>query len=262
VGGFSADWLALREDADRRARSATLIAAAGALLAGTRAPVVCDMGAGTGAALRAFRGHFPADTRWCLVDDDADALAWVEAPDVTAHVVDLAAEPAVWEDDCALVTATALFDLAAPVWIDRLATALARDRLPLLACLTFDGRLELDPVHALDGPMIAAFHAHQHGDKGLGGAAAGPDAPQVLAAALRERGFDVRVEDTPWRLTRERDGALIDAVLGGWADAARQLGDPDAGDIAHWLDARLDATVALTVGHRDILAMPQAERSG
>jgi len=55
---------------------------------------------------------------------------------------------------------------------------------------------------------------------------------------------------------------FLAAVLGGWADAARQLGDPDAGDIAHWLDARLDATVALTVGHRDILAMPQAERSG
>lgn len=262
MGGFSADWLALREDADRRARSATLIAAAGALLAGTRAPVVCDLGAGTGAALRAFRGHFPADTRWCLVDDDADALARAAAPGVTTQVADLAADPAVWGDDCALVTATALFDLAAPGWIERLAASLARDRLPLLACLTFDGRLELDPVHALDGPMIAAFHAHQRGDKGLGGAAAGPDAPDVLATAMRGQGYDVRVDDTPWRLTRARDGALIDAVLEGWATAARQLGTPDAGDIALWLGSRLGVTDALTVGHRDIFAAPRTERSG
>lgn len=52
--GFAPQWLALREPADRAARDTALLARA-AHLAGP-APVIVDLGAGTGASVRALGG--------------------------------------------------------------------------------------------------------------------------------------------------------------------------------------------------------------
>ena len=60
MGDFSADWLALREPADRRARSAALVGRLVAWLSGTSHPAggcagplrVLDLGCGTGANLQ------------------------------------------------------------------------------------------------------------------------------------------------------------------------------------------------------------------
>jgi len=255
VGGFTADWLALREPADRRARSAALIARAAMLLGDAAAPVVCDLGAGTGAAARAFAPAFPASTQWVFVDSDPATLAVAAASGRTV-CTDLAAAPAAWPSDCALVTATALFDLAAPGWIDRLAGALAADRLPLLACLTYDGTIEIAPEHPGDAEMIAAFNAHQRLDKGLGGPAAGPDAAATLADAVRRRGYRIWEAATPWRLAREADAALIEATLDGWAGAAAETGRVTPRAAAEWRAARAGATERLVIGHRDIFAAP------
>ena len=58
MSGFSTDWLDLREDADRRARDRQLLVRARQWLhrdvPATQAPVVVDLGAGTGSTLRAF----------------------------------------------------------------------------------------------------------------------------------------------------------------------------------------------------------------
>lgn len=256
MGGFSADWLALREPADARARSLSLIGQAGGLLAGHSAPLVCDLGAGTGAARRAFAAAFPGDTRWCFVDNDPETLR-IAAQSGETRLADLAADPAAWPADTALVTATALFDLASEGWIARFAEALARERLPLLASLTYDGRLALAPDHPDDATMIAAFNAHQRGDKGLGGPAAGPSAAATLAAALEQAGHRVLRDDTPWRLEAPRDAALMAELFGGWSQAAVETGRVAPERAARWCSARRAGTQTLTVGHADLLAVPR-----
>lgn len=260
MSGFSADWLALREPADARARSDDLIARAGANLAGRAAPMICDLGSGTGAGMRAFAPAFPADARWCLTDNDPETLAIAARAGarVETRLTDLATDPAPWPDGCALVTATALFDLAAPAWIDRLADRLAADRLPLLACLTYDGRLGLSPAHSGDGALCAAFNWHQRHDKGLGGAAAGPGAVEALCGALRARGYAVARADSPWRLITGRDDALMAELLCGWAGAMVAAGLVSAAQADGWLDARLARTDRIIVGHTDLYATPPA----
>lgn len=262
MSGFSADWLALREAADLAARNADLVARCGAFLDG-RHGAICDLGSGTGAAVRAFAPVFPAGARWLLVDNDAGnlaeatrRLAGVARTDVLVH--DLAADPAPWPVDCALVTATALFDLAAPAWIERLAEALARDGLPILATLSYDGRMIVSPPHPADAAMIEAFNRHQRLDKGLGGPAAGPTGAEVLATALARRGYRVETAPSPWRLgAADRD--LWAATLAGWAGAVADAGFMARADVETWLAARLERTDSLIVGHTDIFARPKDE---
>ena len=256
MSGFSADWLALREAADARSRSVRLIDAAGRDLATVPDPVVCDLGAGTGAARRAMAAAFPAATSWVLVDDDAALLARAAAPGVTVLRADLATDPARWPAGCRLVTATALFDLAAAAWLDRLAAALAAARMPLLSCLSYDGRIALAPAHPLDRPMIRAFNAHQLTDKGLGGPAAGPGAHHHLVTALRAKGYALAEDDTPWRLSAAEDGAMIDALVTGWAGVVVGVAGVTAAMAEDWLAARRGATAALAIGHRDLYARP------
>lgn len=258
MGGFTADWLALREAADARARDAGLIAAAAEVLQTVAKPHVCDLGAGTGAAKRAFAAHFPDRTAWSFVDNDAETLRLAAAEGGVAIEADLSRNVAPWPPATTLVTATALYDLAAPGWIAAFVASLAQARLPLLASLTYDGRLALDPEQPGDAAMIAAFNRHQRGDKGLGGPAAGPEASPTLAAALADAGYAVRTADTPWELLAGRDDALIAATLDGWAGAAVETGTVAEIDAETWRAARSDATDRLFIGHTDIFATPPA----
>lgn len=259
---FSADWLALRTPADDRARAADLIAEAGARLA---APLdIVDLGAGTGATLRALAPLLPTPQRWRLVDADAALLAEAErrAPKVTGPAIsaaferaDLLAEPGPWRTPPSLVTASALFDLTSADWVARFAAACAAARVPVLAMLTYDGHLAAAPAHPHDAAMREAFNRHQRGDKSFG-PAAGPDAPAVLAAAFVAHGYSVVERSTPWVMERGRDAALIAATLEGWAGAARELDPAGAARIDGWLAARLADTETLEVGHRDQLFWP------
>jgi hypothetical protein len=179
------------------------------------------------------------------------------APEVTVTVreADLVATPAPWETPPDLVTASALFDLASRPFVEALAQRLAADRTPLLAFLTYDGRLDIDPPHPHDEAMVAAFNAHQRGAKSFG-PALGPDGADVLAAALEARGFAVETRETPWVLERPRDTELIRAKLEGWAGAAREIAPGDDA-VGPWLADRLDRAQRVVVGHRDVLALPR-----
>jgi len=73
--GFSPDWLALREPADRAARSAALCAAVAHRC--TEGLDVVDLGAGTGANLRFTAQTLGGRQRWRLVDRDDAVLAGV-----------------------------------------------------------------------------------------------------------------------------------------------------------------------------------------
>ena len=109
------------------------------------------------------------------------------------------------------------------------------------------------PPHPADAAMLAGFHAHQRRDKGFG-PAAGPRATELLEAALRAEGYDVRSAASPWRLGRG-DAALMRELAHGTAAAVRETGTLAESTIRDWLDDRLGAA-ACEIGHRDLLALP------
>ncbi len=262
MSGFPADWLALREPADGAARSRPVLATCRAYFAGRDRITVCDLGAGTGAAIPAFGPYLPPRQRWFLVDNDPATLAAAERqrarPGVTIETIaaDLAVDPTPWPAGCDLVTATALFDLAGAEWIEALCRRLAAQQLPLLATLTYDGEQVFAPAHAADAEMVVAFNRHQRLDKGLGGPASGPEGSAILAAGLAAHGYHMRTGASPWRLQGTRDAALIAELLRGWASAVTADGFVERSVAEQWLSARLHRTDTMWVGHRDMFAAP------
>ena len=253
---FSADWLALRSDADRRARNPALAADLAEALFDTDPLQVLDLGSGTGANLAALAPLFGLAQRWVLVDNDARLLAHVHSQPGVAldrRIVDLADDlEGLFDPRPDLVTASAFFDLAGSAWIDRLVDGVVEAEAAFYTVLTYDGREDWAPGHDLDADVLAGFKADQHRDKGLG-PALGPDATAHLAQAFRAASYQVQTAPSDWQLTRAEDGALISALAEGSAAAvADRLGAEQA---AEWQTARSNAE-SVMIGHLDLLALP------
>jgi hypothetical protein len=301
VDEFSVDWLALREPADRRARSADL--ARDLALWVSRAPrhrptTLLDLGAGAGSNLRFLAPLVDGPQRWICLDKEAALLAalktrtaaWAAARGLTptaegedqrilgrgvdwrieTRLVDLArGSDALPSAPGTLVVASALMDLVSGNWLADLLRACRRGQSPLLAALSYDGRVALAPPEPLDGLVIALVNDHQGRDKGLG-AALGPSAPVVLARMGRSLGYRVRGAESDWRLEPDQTG-IQESLIAGWADAAReQVRDAPGAradavrqpleSIDRWQDIRLGHVAAgrsrLRVGHQDLLLLP------
>ena len=188
---FAADWLALREPFDSAARSVALARRLADRL--PRRPRLMDLGAGTGSMFRFLAPIIGRGQDWTLVDADAALLddafgrtaAWarrhhfaatVEGEELlvsTPHglwrmkavVRDLATLAASRCDDADAVVCSALLDLVSASWLSRLRGKLA---VPLLACLTVDGRDVWRPRHPFDALVLAAFRRDMRRDKGFG----------------------------------------------------------------------------------------------
>jgi SAM-dependent methyltransferase len=312
MGDFSAAWLALREPADREARSLALVERLGSALPPAANRRVLDLGAGAGSNLRYLAPWLGPRQHWCCVDQDAGLLAaglersahWaagqglsvtpvssgvlIQGPgrrlQVETRTQDLArladglpSDLSGWIRHDTVVTASALLDLVSADWTEALLRHCGRVRAPLLCALSYDGRVDLEPPLALDRAVIGLVNAHQRRDKGLG-PALGPRAPSRLASMARDRGYQVWMEPSDWRLGEEQ-WEIQRALVEGWAQAAaEQLADPascqggalrgaqtprlaglDRGAIAHWRAARLDAVGAgrsrMRVGHQDALLL-------
>lgn len=263
--GFTADWLALREPADHKARSPVLLEALAEWCAKREALTVLDLGCGAGSNARALVPRLGAKQHWRLIDNDPALLkiaaerfpnrdesggsvtAEIEPADISQGVDSLLAKP------CDLVTAAALFDLVSKPWLVKFAETLCAHKLPLYAVLIYDGIMTFEPAHSADMAVRLAFNAHQQRDKGFG-AAAGPQAGLQLAKALEQRGFTVMCEPSPWRLG-PADRALSIANAEGIAIAASETGHVPDATLAEWLALRRRGG-ACTVGHVDLLAFP------
>jgi hypothetical protein len=268
VTAFSAQWLELREPYDLRARNAAVLDAVLDLLARRPSVALVDLACGTGSTLRALSPRIGARQTWRLADNDLSLLARV-APSyppgihVTAVPVDLDRDlDAAFDSAADLITTSALLDLVSGDWLNRLAIAAAARRWPVYAALTYDGRAELAPADPTDRRIVDAVNRHQRTDKGFG-PALGPSAAQAAIEAFERVGYAVSHGLADWVLG-PTDREIQTEVLSGWADAAREIGDPPPREIAHWLERRRGLIAAgrssLRVGHVDLLACPTGMR--
>jgi SAM-dependent methyltransferase len=260
---FSAQWLALREPYDRRARSADVLDKVAAAFAGRPAIAVVDLGCGTGSTVRAVGPRLPARQRWRLVDNDLGLLAQASAlarpPDllIEARTIDLVRDLELALDGALdLITTSALLDLVSPDWLERLVVEAAARRLPVYAALTYQGKASLDPAEPFDLEIVAAVNRHQRRDKGFG-PALGPEAALSAVRAFERVGYAVVTGASDWEFASDDRDIQIE-VLTGWAGAASELGELPQAAIDAWL-ARRRVLVAsdrsrMRVGHGDFFA--------
>lgn len=298
MSGFSADWLALREPADKAARDRSPIGTLVGNWAVQRATAVqdpsplriVDLGSGSGANLRYLAPRLGRAQSWRLVENDAALLAhsprvirdwarahswtfaadaenlYIESPGFSATVaqqpLDLATQlERLTLRDADLVTASALLDLVSHAWIDSLLAGCHSAGCAVLLALSYDGRIIWRPGLAFDDTITAVLNRHQHGDKGFG-PAAGPQAAAYANERLRQAGYIVRQGRSDWRLTAA-DAPLQAVLAKGWAEAATETAPADGARIGAWLKQRRAlierAACELTVGHVDLFALPRTQ---
>jgi SAM-dependent methyltransferase len=265
VSRFAYDWLALREPYDRAARSGPLADRFAQALG--PAPRLVDLGCGTGANLRYLAPRLAQEQRWLCLDHDPDLLARADAAlggwrgeigwrgSVRFDPLDLATTLDSLALDGTGVTASALLDLTSATWLDCLAERCRGS--PLLMALSADGRLSWRPALDDDDMIRDRFLDHQRTDKGFG-PALGPDAPLHLAERLEGMGHKVAIEPSDWQLG-PADQALLEAMFEGVVAAAGEIRQ-DA-RLADWAAQRrmqvARGELGLTVGHLDLLALPE-----
>jgi len=262
------DWLALREPADRAARSDTLARRVAEMLPSHRPVRIVDLAAGTGANLRYLVTRLPRPQHWVLADRDPVLLAEARrSPACADHIeireMDLGpVESLDICSGCHLVTASALLDLVSETWLQTLALRCGAEGAAVLFALTYDGRSDCLPQEPEDDVIRRLFNHHQtRSDKGFG-RAAGPAAASCAARALTAAGYHVEVAASDWRLGPAMAG-LQRRLVRGWADAAAEIDASASPTIAGWMSRRLahvdDGRSSITVGHQDLVAWPMSE---
>lgn len=274
--GFPADWLALREPADHRARNAEVANAVLGWFTLRDHISVVDLGSGTGSNLRATASLLPHVQIWTLVEHDADLIAaakpllraWADTSHaegealvltkgpakITVHFsqLDVARDPsAVLGDAPDLVTAAAMFDLISESYIMRLAREVAARRAAFYSVLTYNGVERWSPHRPADGQVTAGFLRHQLRDKGFG-PASGPMAAANLADQFRLNGYTVTEGDSSWQLAAN-DRLLIEELLRGHAMAVLENKSVDAKTVESWVKVKRTGAI---VGHTDTFAVP------
>ncbi len=236
-----------------------------------------DLGCGTGANLRASAPLLGSRQQWTLVDHDPILLgaarralaSWADSAAATTgqlilrkdlrtiavrfHQADLARDfDGAVGDQPDLVTASALFDLVSPSFIDTFVQAVTRRGAAVYATLSYNGQQNWSPSHWADETIRHAFNVHQVSDKGFG-PAAGPLASGQLFRTLDASGYLVANGDSPWHLGPP-DAVLLADLIGGIAAAVAETGMVDAGEIEAWRAAPRHRGM---IGHVDTLALPR-----
>jgi hypothetical protein len=269
MSGFSAEWLALRESHDVRARNRVVLDAVATMFKRRDAANVVDLACGAGSTVRALSSHLPVRQHWHLVDNDQRLLTLAcsgkYAGDVKLDAValDLSGNfEVVFDGTIDLITVSALLDLVSEPWLDRFTRNIAARTLPVYAALTYDGRIDLSPADPLDATIASAVNAHQRTDKGFG-PALGPSAAAAAISRFEALGYSVVHGSSGWLIGTD-DHEIQLELLTGWANAAREVQALPHCDIDNWLTRRkhgIGARVStMRVGHVDFLATPIAIR--
>jgi hypothetical protein len=163
--------------------------------------------------------------------------------------------------DVSAVTLQALLDLVSDEWLVAFADWLSERKLPLLAALTVDGRVNWEPAHPEDAAVARAFQFHQTWDRGFG-ASVGIAAAPRLAELLTERGYRVELRSADWDIPATAE-AMVSAMVDGTQHAAQEAASAagiDPAVVESWAQDRrgVAGALRLTVGHQDLLALPPA----
>jgi hypothetical protein len=279
-------WLALREPADAVSRSASLTAAIARAIAPATPLDILDLATGAGSNLRYLVERLPGDQRWLVADRSATLLshlsartmAWargrgydVEGDErswsmtgdgsrchVETRELNLSTLDAALFTGRHLVTASALLDLVSVSWLQSLARHCRTAGAAALFTITYNGVSRPSPPEPEDERVLELFNRHQRTDKGLGGVATGPDAARAAVHAFEEAGYNVRAEESDWRL-EPGDAELQRQLIEGWGFAATDISPGDAATIEGWKRRRLQHVDAgrslIVVGHTDVAAI-------
>ena len=285
---FAPAWLALREPFDHDARAGGLTHALGRALPGERRVRLLDLGGGTGSNFRYTAPQLMGTQDWLVLDHDPVVLdqiapvtlGWAREMGFEArhHEGEVAvggwrlswrqrdlSDPSLLEaaldeaaaDGIDAVVTSALLDLVNEPWLRALAGWCAARRLPILAALTVDGRMDCAPTDPRDMSVFANFQAHQRADRGAG-PQPGPDAAERLAAAMEARGYSVRLARADWRLPSD-EPVILRQMVDGIASAAAEMTPTPAVTEAWRLARRAEieaGNLTMTVGHLDLLGLP------
>ncbi len=281
------EWLALREAADWSARSTVLVQHVSEALARSGEVRALDLCTGTGSNLRYLLNRLPGRQRWLLVDRDSTLLgevparlsAWahtnacgVTTDGIVSHVrggrldarietrqMNLGELHAAIFDGRNFVTASALLDLVSESWLRLLAARCQAESASALFSITYNGQSSCDPAEPEDDMVRDLMNLHQKTDKGLGGAAAGPDAADVAERVFEEADYRVERAASDWRL-HAMDREFQRQLIQGWAYAAREIAPQHTSIVDDWLRRRLAHVAAgrsrIVVGHVDMAALP------
>lgn len=256
MSGFSVEWLDLREPADKAARNTDLQRQMQSWLQRNPAPILLDLGAGTGSTLRSLSD---VQAAWRLVDLDGRLLGEAFARHGNTHQLDIYQQDLTQVGqlplaEVSLVTASALFDLASAAFCDALIMQLVERHIGLYAALNYDGITQWSPAHPLDDAVLAAFNRDQLRDKGMG-PALGPGAIDYLAQRLQQEGFTVHIAASPWQLDAQQR-PMQESLIPGITGAVNSHIESEL--LQDWLDFRMRNISSGTciVGHQDLLALP------
>lgn len=263
MGGFSAEWLALREPIDHKARSEVVLAGVAGWYAQDSRLKITDIGSGTGSTLRALKPVLKHKISWHLVDHDDSLLevakAEAQGDQVDFSLADLSTSlDAIFSHQPDLITTSAFLDLVSKDWLEGMVKEIAARKIPFYAALTYDGRAGCDPALEMDEAILEAFNKHQKTDKGFG-LALGPDAAETAISLFEEAGYQVNIATSDW-IGNPNHKAFQSMLLQGWRDAASEIEPDKASVFNEWLLERLNlienSNASLFVGHKDIFAVP------
>jgi SAM-dependent methyltransferase len=263
-----AEWLALREPLDMRARNGAVLDAVAAACKHKPALSIVDLGSGTGSTVRALTARLPTPQRWKLVDKDpvllAKAFATARPRGVTigTQEFDLNGDLGpLFDDRVDLITASALIDLVSEPWLANLAAAAAARSLPVYIAFTYDGRIKFSRFDPADASIVSAFNAHQRTNKGFG-PALGPRAAASAERIFRALGYSFVSGYSDW-LAEPADVEFQLALLADLRQVAGEMGahSPEAleGWFAHHCQAVKTGELTLSVGHVDFFAQPRKQ---
>ena len=263
-------WLRRREAADAAARAWELVDEVAVRLPSGGGAVIHDLGCGTGSMGRWLAPRLKGTQHWVLSDRDAALLSRAarslpgDAADgapvtLETHQRDVTRLERADLAGASLITASALLDVITADELARLVASCADAGCPTLLTLSVTGNVELTPSDPLDRHIADAFNAHQRRTTG-GRRLLGPDAAGAAATAFTERGYDVLVRPSPWRLGPAQ-APLTAEWLTGWVVAACQQRPELAVAATAYARRRLTEARAgrlgVTVHHHDLLATPR-----
>lgn len=233
--GFDADWLAARAPYDEAALNRSAIAAIrdwGARLPADSAPIVVDLGSGTGVALeRVRRWLAPRPIIAYAVDQDAALLARISPPTDGSRVTPIVSDLLQPLDRLGgppdgtvdLVVGHAIADLLPLDTLAARAAALLRPGGLAHLALVYDGKTTFAPAAepGLDAPVLNAYHRHMDQPRTWMPQYGGSTAGRRLGAALAAAGLEI-LADAPsvWNV-RATEGPGGQAVLLGLLDFVR-----------------------------------------